>query len=259
MVSDDEVADTGEALASNDSHDGDPDGTAVGRRLVLSMLGLGAAGIVVGSKVQGVVASTLLPITSHDPTGLTNLIPGTDRFRIYTVTGKLPSRSRSDWRLKVGGLVERPQTLRFADLLDLPATSLTVDFQCVTGWRVNDVAWRGVKLADLLDHVGVGRSATHLRFTSFDGTYSESLSLSQARRNDVLVAYEMLGKPVTSAHGGPVRLFVAPMYGYKSLKWLESIELTDGLQPGYWEDRGYAVDGWVGRSNGRDDRATTST
>ena len=228
-------------------------GKPVGRRVVLSMLGLGVAGVVVGSKVQAKVAEGLRPITDHDPTGLTAMIPGADRFRIYTVTGSLPSRSRADYRLKVSGLVERPTTLRYADLLDMAATSLNVDFQCVTGWRVHDVAWKGVKLADLLDHVGVDRRATHLRFTSFDGTYSESLTLSQARRPDVLVAYEMLGAPVTSAHGGPVRLFVAPMYGYKSLKWLGGIELVDKLQPGYWEELGYDVDAWVGRSNGRSD------
>ena len=72
-----------------------------------------------------------------------------------------------------------------------------------------------------------------------------------------MVATEMLGAPVTSAHGGPVRLFVAPMYGYKSLKWLGGIELTSTVVPGYWEELGYDVDAWVGGSNGRDDVPTS--
>jgi DMSO/TMAO reductase YedYZ molybdopterin-dependent catalytic subunit len=63
----------------------------------------------------------------------------------------------------------------------------------------------------------------------------------------------MLGHPVTHNHGGPVRLYVAPMYGYKSLKWLSGIELTSEVVKGYWEHRWYAVNGWVGHSNGRDD------
>jgi len=63
----------------------------------------------------------------------------------------------------------------------------------------------------------------------------------------------MFGRPVTDAHGGPVRLYVAPMYGYKSLKWLDSITVTGTVQSGYWEQRGYDVDAWVGRSNGRTD------
>jgi DMSO/TMAO reductase YedYZ molybdopterin-dependent catalytic subunit len=95
-----------------------------------------------------------------------------------------------------------------------------------------------------------------VRFTSFDGVYTESLTLDQARRRDVLVATQMLGEPVRHDHGGPVRLFVAPMYGYKSLKWLGGIELTEKVVPGYWERRGYDVDAWVGRSNGRDDAPT---
>jgi DMSO/TMAO reductase YedYZ molybdopterin-dependent catalytic subunit len=65
----------------------------------------------------------------------------------------------------------------------------------------------------------------------------------------------MEGKPVTSAHGGPARLYVAPMYGYKSIKWLETIEVSETVpRPGYWEVRGYDTDAWIGKSNGRDDR-----
>jgi DMSO/TMAO reductase YedYZ molybdopterin-dependent catalytic subunit len=89
-----------------------------------------------------------------------------------------------------------------------------------------------------------------VRFTSFDGEYTESLTLEQARRRDVIVATSMLGGPVSHDHGGPVRMYVAPMYGYKSTKWLGGIELVDKVRPGYWETRGYDVDGWVGHSNG---------
>ena len=86
-----------------------------------------------------------------------------------------------------------------------------------------------------------------MRFTSFDGTYTESLTLDQARRPDVIVAYQIDGKPIATEHGGPVRLYVAPMYGYKSCKWLDGIEVTDQVEPGYWEQFGYDVDAWVGR------------
>ena len=135
-------------------------------------------------------------------------------------------------------------------------TSLTRDFQCVTGWRVHDVQWKGVRLADLLDRAGVQANARAVRFKSFDGAYSESLTLAQARRDDVIVAYQLEGSPISDAHGGPVRLYVAPMYGYKSIKWLDSIELTKTVEEGYWEVRGYDTDAWVGRSNGRSDDAT---
>ena len=162
-------------------------------------------------------------------------------------------RTRKSYRLVVGGLVQRPSMFTLDDLERMPQTSLTRDFQCVTGWRVPDVAWSGVALPDLLDVVGVSRRARALSLSSFDGTYTESLTLDQARRRDVLVATRMLDGPVTADHGGPVRIYAAPMYGYKSLKWLGGIELTDAVVPGYWEVRGYDVDAWVGHSNGRDD------
>ena len=61
----------------------------------------------------------------------------------------------------------------------------------------------------------------------------------------------MDGAPISHDHGGPVRLYVAPMYFYKSIKWLDRITVSDEVVPGYWEVRGYDVDAWVGQSNGR--------
>jgi DMSO/TMAO reductase YedYZ molybdopterin-dependent catalytic subunit len=230
-------------------------GAPVGRRLFFGLVGMGAIGILFGARAQDFLERELGPLISKDGTGLASLLP-IGRFRIYTVTGDLPSRSRSAYQLKVKGLVDQPLTLSYDDIVAMKPTALTRDFQCVTGWRVHDVMWKGVRLGDVLDLAGVQPEARAVRFTSFDGAYSESLTLDQARRRDVLVAYELEDEPLSDTHGGPVRLYVAPMYGYKSLKWLDSIELTRHVQEGYWEVRGYDVDGWVGRSNGRDDDAT---
>jgi len=231
------------------------DGTPVGRRVILGVLGVGAVGILWGAKAQDWLERTVSPIVAKDGTGLSAFLP-IGRFRIYTVTGDLPSKSKADYRLKVGGLVDTPYTLTYAELRALPPTKMTKDFQCVTGWRVHDVKWQGVLLSDLLDRAGVQPNAKAIRFKSFDGTYTESLTLSQARRKDVIVAYQMEGGDISDEHGGPVRMYVAPMYGYKSTKWLDTIEATERVEPGYWEHYGYDVDGWVGRSNGRDDNPT---
>jgi len=233
-----------------------PEGSPVGRRVFLGLIGLGAAGVLVGSNIEDFISKLSAPVVSRDPTGLADLLP-LEGFRYYSVTGDFPKKAPQAWQLTVKGLVDKPFTLSYDELTALPPTRLTKDFKCVTGWRVKDVHWTGVRLGDLLDKAGVLPNATAVRFTSFDGEYTESLTLEQARRPDVIVAYNMLDKPVTSEHGGPVRLYVAPMYGYKSCKWLEGIELTDHVIPGYWEDNGYDVDGWVGRSNGRDDQPTS--
>jgi DMSO/TMAO reductase YedYZ molybdopterin-dependent catalytic subunit len=225
--------------------------------VVLGLAVAGVAGIVGGGAIQKGLASVLGPIGNHDPTGLIGLIPVGNTFRFYSVTRGAPRKDETNYALTVGGLVKSARTLSLSDLNGMPQTSLTRDFQCVTGWRVPEVAWSGVKLSDILDSVGPTSDATAVRFTSFDGTYTESLTLDQARRDDVLVALTMIDGPVTHDHGGPVRLFVAPMYGYKSLKWLGGIELTRDVVPGYWETRGYSIDGWVGASNGRDDDPTS--
>ncbi len=231
-------------------------GTPVGRRVFLSLVGAGAAGVLFGAKIEDWLSRAAQPVVAKDPTGIADVLP-VEGFRFYTVTNSFPKRRPEDWRLRVSGLVERPFTLEYDELLAMPATHLTKDFQCVTGWRVPKVKWTGVALHALLDRAGVKPGARALRFTSFDGTYTESLTLDQASRPDVIVAYQMEGKPVSSDHGGPVRLYVAPMYGYKSCKWLDGIEVTDRVIPGYWENDGYDVDAWVWRSNGRDDPATS--
>lgn len=211
---------------------------AVGRRVFLGMLALGAAGVVVGAKVQQGVANLV-------GSGLGGLLPGGNDFRLYTITGSFPGIAPASYRLEVSGLVDRPLTLTLADLEAMPSTRLVREFQCVTGWRVPGVHWEGVQLSHVLDTAGVQPGAVALSFDSYDGADTESLTLAQARLPDVLVAYRMLGGPISREHGGPVRLYVAPMFGYKSIKWLSAIRVVDRVEPGFWEQNGYPVNGWL--------------
>jgi len=194
--------------------------------------------VVFGAAVQRQVSHSL-------GSGLASLLPGGDRFQIYSVTGTFPDIAPERYRLEVSGLVERPLHLTLADLEAMPAVRLVKTFRCVTGWQVPDVHWEGVRLADVLDAAGVRAEAVALAFDSYDGMDTESLTLAQARLSDVIVAYRMLDGPITVEHGGPVRLYVAPMFGYKSLKWLSAIRVVDAVEPGYWEQNGYPVNGWL--------------
>jgi DMSO/TMAO reductase YedYZ molybdopterin-dependent catalytic subunit len=222
------------------------EGTPVGRRIVLGMVGLGAVGVAMGARAQSGVNRALGPVSSR----ISGFVPAAGGFRFYSVVDSVKPVDPARYRLTVGGLVEHPRSFGFADLQALPQTRLTETFHCVTGWTVPQVAWAGVALPDLLDAVGVRPGARGVRFTSFDGAYTEALTLEQARRRDVIIATSMLGGPVSHEHGGPVRMYVSQMYGYKSTKWLGGIELVDTVKPGYWETRGYDVDAWIGRSNG---------
>ncbi|PVE13063.1 oxidoreductase [Streptomyces scopuliridis RB72] len=223
---------------------------------MLSMLGLGAAGLVTAPYLQRGLEAFLGSAADKDPTGLTGLLPNGGGFRYYSVAASVPRKGPDTYRLTVDGLVDRPATYTLDELRALPQTRVVHDVQCVTGWRVPHTPFEGVRLSRLLDAAGVRPDAGAVRFTCFDGTYSESLTLQQARRADVMVALRMKDAPIGHAHGGPVRLYVAPMYFYKSAKWLSGISVTSDVRPGYWEERGYDVDAWVGRSNGRGDTPT---
>ncbi|MFD5913860.1 molybdopterin-dependent oxidoreductase [Streptomyces massasporeus] len=232
-------------------------GTPIGRRVFLGTLALGAAGVVAAPPLQRGLERFLGGAADKDPTGLTGLLPNGGGFRYYSVASSVPRKNAGSYRLTVDGLVERPTTYTLDDLRALPQTRMVRDVQCVTGWRVPDTPFEGVRLSRILDAARLRPTARAVRFTCFDGTYTESLTLDQARRADVLVALRMQDKDLGHSHGGPVRLYVAPMYFYKSAKWLSGITVTDEVRPGYWEERGYDVDAWVGRSNGRDDDPTS--
>jgi DMSO/TMAO reductase YedYZ molybdopterin-dependent catalytic subunit len=218
-----------------------PAGRPVGRRIVLAMLGLGAFGVAVGPAVQRALSGARSALSQLAP----GTVPDARGFRYFSIVGSVPRKDATTYRLTVEGLVDRPTTYTLDQLAALPQTTVVHDAVCTDGWQVDDVPFTGVRLGDLLDAAGVQREGTAVRFTCFDGAYSESLTLEQARRDDVLVALRMFDEPVPHDSGGPVRLFVAPMYFYKSAKWLSGIEVTAEVDPGYWEDYGYPVDGWL--------------
>jgi DMSO/TMAO reductase YedYZ molybdopterin-dependent catalytic subunit len=222
-----------------------PDGAPVGRRAMLGMLGAGAAGLAAAPYLQRGWEGFLGAASQVDATGITGLLPNPGGFRYYSVVGSVPRKNETNYQLSIGGLVDRPKTYTLPELRAMPQTRVVRDVLCTDGWRVNNTPFEGVRLADLLDAAGVRPGGKAVRFTCFDGAYTESLTLDQARRSDVLVALNMQDKPITHEHGGPVRLYVAPMYFYKSAKWLSGISITDKVVPGYWEERGYAVDGWL--------------
>ena len=144
----------------------------------MGMLGLGAVGVVFGRQLNSAVTTT---INATVP-GLGQVLPAAGGFRIYTVTNGYPEMSKADYRLKVSGAVDQELNLTFSDLETLPQTSMTKDFQCVTGWRVDDVPWTGVLLSDILAVAGAKPGATALAIDSFE----EIMEL--ASNNTVFVA-----------------------------------------------------------------------
>jgi methionine sulfoxide reductase catalytic subunit len=166
------------------------------------------------------------------------------RFRIYSVT-EIPTFTSDQWQFSITGLVDQQQAWNWSEFLELPRMVQVSDFHCVTGWSVYQVTWEGIRLSSLLELAQVRSGAQFVKFYSGDGIYTDALSLDQAKLDDVLVAVMMDGKPIPQQLGGPVRLIVPRMYAYKSVKWLQAIELIEKEHLGYWEVRGYDNDAWI--------------
>jgi DMSO/TMAO reductase YedYZ molybdopterin-dependent catalytic subunit len=162
----------------------------------------------------------------------------------------MPAFDRQAWRLRIDGLVRTPVELTYAQLLALPKAHQVSTFHCVTGWTVDNVHWGGVRFHDLLALAQPLPEAHAAHFVSAEIPYDDYLPLNAAELPDVMLAYEMDGGPLPQEHGAPVRVVIPEMYGYKNVKWVQQITLVPRQGAGYWEQRGYDVNAWVGRSNG---------
>jgi DMSO/TMAO reductase YedYZ molybdopterin-dependent catalytic subunit len=207
-----------------------------GRRAFLGVTAVGLSSLVWGRAAWDTFVAIAPP----------SLVPG---WRIYTVASTMPRFDPTTWRLSIDGLVATPHTISYDELRALPSAEQVSTFHCVTGWTVHDVHWRGVRFADLLANAQPHPEASVLTFTSAEKPYVDTLTLDQAHLPDAMLAYEMDGKPLPREHGAPARVVIPDMYGYKGVKWVERVTLGTEAEPGYWEQRGYDTDAWVGRSN----------
>ena len=214
----------------------------IGRAGFLGILGAGAAGLFFAKDATGLLDRTV-------PKTVSSLVP-TSGWRIYTVANSMPDPDPVTFRLTIGGLVSKPANLSLADLKEMPRADQVSEFHCVTGWGIKGVRWGGVRIGDLLERVGANASAHGLRFVSAEKPYDDSLTVEQALLPDAMLAYEMDGGPISRPHGAPLRLVMPQMYGYKSVKWVQHIEVQSAPQAGFWEQHGYDADAWIGKSNG---------
>ena len=207
----------------------------VGRRIFLGLLAGGAAVAAGGAQAFGALGR--LPV-------IKGFVPQ-DGFYFYTVSSTEPSFDGTNWPLRIEGLVENPMTITFHSLLGLPQSDQVHDYMCVTGWSVPKVRWTGPLISTLLGVVRPLPTATAVSFDSADGVYTDSLSLAEARRPEVMLAHRKDGAPLQQDRGAALRLVVPFMFGYKGVKWVSRIRLTAAQEIGYWEQRGYDVNAYL--------------
>jgi DMSO/TMAO reductase YedYZ molybdopterin-dependent catalytic subunit/thiosulfate reductase cytochrome b subunit len=161
----------------------------------------------------------------------------------------LVAGSFADYRLEVGGLVERPVSLSLTDLRALGQSEQITKHNCIQGWTAI-AQWGGVPLARILELVGPTSTARHVVFYAFDdkgetegegryGFYYGTVPLHLANNPQTILALEMNGAPLPIEHGAPVRLRIETQLGFKMVKWVRAIEFVEDVQ-----DIGMGQGGW---------------
>ncbi|MGI9030781.1 MAG: molybdopterin-dependent oxidoreductase [Ilumatobacteraceae bacterium] len=230
------------------------------------VLAAGAAGaVIVGRRsgtseaVDATRRSTVLPrarsletVPANTAPALDGLspyvTPTADFYRIDTALS-IPQVDATTWQLGITGMVDRPFTMSYAELLAMDAVEDVVTMQCVSnevgGNLIGNAVWQGVPLSALLERAGAQPTATQIVGRSVDDFTAGFPTELATDGRTVLVAYAMNGEPLPARHGFPARLIVAGLYGYVSAtKWLREIELTtwEGFD-GYWVPRGWSKEG----------------
>ncbi len=166
-----------------------------------------------------------------------------DDFRENSIRG--PQHiSLDDYQLEITGLVEKPLSLTYDEVLDRDQYSKVVTLYCVEGWDAT-MLWEGVLIESLIDQAGVEDGAVTVVFHAEDG-YTSALPLDFVRDNDILLAYKINDVVLPPERGFPFQIVAESKWGYKWVKWVTKIELSDDTDyRGYWEERGYNNDGDV--------------
>ena len=154
---------------------------------------------------------------------------------------RAPSDSDQPWQVSITGQVEQPVTLSLEQLGTQPQCSKTIDIHCVTRWSKLDANFSGVLLEHLLDLAKPKSSAKYISFVSrTDNHHSSSLEIETAINLKTMIATHYADAPLETNHGGPIRCIVPGRYFYKSVKWVETIELLAEDRLGNWEaESGY--------------------
>jgi DMSO/TMAO reductase YedYZ molybdopterin-dependent catalytic subunit len=156
--------------------------------------------------------------------------------------------NKSTYQLKITGLVGKPKNYTYDDIINnFQHYKKVVTLNCVEGWSVK-ILWEGFLVKDLLNDVQPDPSAKIIIFKAYDG-YTTSFPINYTTDNNILLAYKMNNATLPVERGFPFQLVAESKWGYKWIKWVTEIELSDNLNyKGYWENRGYSNSGDLNES-----------
>jgi DMSO/TMAO reductase YedYZ molybdopterin-dependent catalytic subunit len=156
--------------------------------------------------------------------------------------GNVPHVDTTKWTFMVSGLVDKPFSITYDELLTLPRKTVVCDMHCVTTWSRLDNTFEGVPVQALLKRAGL-KPAAKFCLVVAEQEFTTNLPLADLDRPDNLIALKWGGEWLTPEHGWPARLLVPHLYLWKSAKWVRGFELLDADIPGFWEQNGYHMRG----------------
>jgi DMSO/TMAO reductase YedYZ molybdopterin-dependent catalytic subunit len=222
-----------------------------------------------GEEVWGEERRVVTAFPENSETPLESVHGWVTPNRLFFVRNHFPAPNldRAGWRLRVGGLVERPLELSFEDLQGMPQRSVFATVECAGNGRsflterqpgvqwgagaIGHAEWTGVPVASVLERAGVRPGAVEILFEGADVgsesdhpdpmNFARSLPLSKALDRDTLLVTRMNGELLSGDHGAPLRLFVPGWYGVASVKWLRTLEAVAQPYRGYFQSVKYTV------------------
>ena len=207
---------------------------------VAALVGLYAAGAVGSGDEGGTPYLDSEEIREYEGENLSSI----NDFRENSIKGP-QYIDLENYQLNVSGLVENPLELTYDEVLDgYQSYKKVVTLYCVEGWDVT-ILWEGVLVSDIIEQAQALPEAEVVIFHAYDG-YTTSLPLEYIQDEDILMAYRMNGVDLLPERGAPFQLVAEDRLGYKWIKWVTGIELSDDIDyKGYWERRGFSNDAIV--------------
>jgi hypothetical protein len=192
--------------------------------------------VVVGSAAACNVSTGL-----KETGGYPDFITPNDQYYITRIDS-VPQIDGTTYKLNVTGLVKNPRSFTLKELTDMATVELPLTVECIGNTRrgrlISTAVWKGFRLIDLLESLGLDPRATGVKYTAADGYYA-SHTIQQLRDNGVLVALMMNGVTIPQIQGFPVRILNPGYYGVKQPAWVTDIEVIDMPIKDYWEERGW--------------------
>jgi DMSO/TMAO reductase YedYZ molybdopterin-dependent catalytic subunit len=158
--------------------------------------------------------------------------------------GGMPKIDLQIYVLSVGGLVKKERHFPWQEIQAMSKSRVNCRLTSVSGWSIR-ADWEGIQWSDFLNQISLGPQANHVRFASVGMGYTTAVALEDLENPRVLLAFGVNGDFIEPEYGGPLRMVIPNLWGYKSCKWLGRIDFIDQTEGGYWEDRGYSRSGMI--------------